>query len=313
MGNYYVLIRRLSQNFSFWKSVLGFKGKNGLLAAFPKVIPVEPRVRANRILGMALCAFLFLYASCTSPGAAPDPKGEDPAPPALIAPPSALPENGLVLAVDNPTRFTVYFEKGQKVAGKSGGAVSLAVEDATLTGGFDILYEIPLSDTVRLFCKGDHKTIRENQKAFTITEPHITENYGTYVKISNTVNNAVSFYTGGEAVPSWEQQGDPLAGSYLARTNRREFSEGETPVFMVESNSRQDSYFIRDSGKNIPLVLPPQVEGNYLYSFEYSGAGLKLLDARLLSRQSPLLRVRPPLPWKSGPIPTPPPTLTGTR
>jgi hypothetical protein len=193
--------------------------------------------------------------------------------------------NEAVLTVDNPTPFKVYFEGGQGVEKKSRGArVSLAIEDAALTGGFDILYEIPLSDTVRLFCKGDHRTIREKQSAFTVSEPRINENYGTYIKINNTVNNAVSFYTGGEANPAWEQRGDPVAGNHITRTGQREFSGGETPVFRIERDSRHDSYFIRDSGKNIPLALPPVVENNYLYSFEYSSAGAVLADSRPLSR-----------------------------
>jgi hypothetical protein len=196
-----------------------------------------------------------------------------------------LPGNELVLTVDNPTGFTVYFDGGQKAAGKSGGTtVSLAVEDATLTGGFDILYEIPLSDTVRLFCKGDHKTIREKQTTFTVGEPAITENYGTYIKITNRVNNAISFYNGPEAVPGWEQQGGPVAGNYMARTSQREFSKDETPIFRIELNSRHDGYVIRDSREYVPLALPPQVKRNYLYSFEYSSHGAELIDARPLNR-----------------------------
>jgi hypothetical protein len=213
---------------------------------------------------------LFLYDSCASPGAVPVPPG--------LA-------SGAVLTVDNPTPFTVYFERGQKASGKSRGTkISLAVEDAVLTGGFDILYEIPLSGSVRLFCKGDHRTIRENQNAFTVADPNITENYGTYIKITVAVDNAVSFYSGGEALPSWEQRGDPMTGNYPARTSRREFSRGETPVFRIDADSRYDSYAVRDSGKNIPLALPPKVEQNYLYSFEYTGSGVSLADARPLSR-----------------------------
>jgi hypothetical protein len=137
---------------------------------------------------------------------------------------------------------------------------------------------------VRLFCKGDHRTIRENQSALTVAEPRITESYGTYIKITTVVDNAVSLYSGAEALPGWEQRGDPVTGNYLARTSRREFSKGETPVFRVEANSRYDSYAVRDSGENIPLGLPSGVEQNYLYSFEYSREGVKLVDARPLHR-----------------------------
>jgi hypothetical protein len=194
-----------------------------------------------------------------------------------------VPGKKLVLTVDNPTLFTVYFEGEQRVAAKSGGRVSLAVEDATLTGGFDILYEIPLSGTVRLFCRGDHKTIRENQRAFTVGDPLITENYGTYIIITNTVNNAISLYSGGEALPGWEQKGNPAGGNSIVRSGRREFSKGETPVFRIEPD-RHDNYVIRDGRKNIPLALPPNPERNYLYSFEYGAGGAKLTDARPLHR-----------------------------
>jgi hypothetical protein len=232
----------------------------------------------------AIGVFLALYSSCATPGNAPVPKGEAP-PSTTAAPVSVLSGNEIVLTVDNPTLFTVYFDGGQKVERKSkGAAISLAIEDATLTGGFDILYEIPLSETVRLFCKGDHKTIRERQAAFTVNEPVITENHGTYLKINNRANNAISFYTGTEANPSWEQKGGPDAGNYMARTSQREFSKNETPLFRIETNARHDHYFIRDSGRNIPLALPPKVERNYMYSFEYSGTGVELADARPLHR-----------------------------
>jgi hypothetical protein len=202
-----------------------------------------------------------------------------------VAPAGVVSGNEVILTVDNPTLFTVYFDGGQKVERKTKGAsISLTVEDSTLTGGFDILYEIPLSDTVHLFCKGDHKTIREKQVSFTVSEPDISENYGTYIKITNRANNAISFYTGAEANPGWEQKGGPTAGNHMARTDQREFSANETPLFRIELNARHDGYFIRDSGKNIPLALPPNVERNYLYSFEYSGAGVELTDARPLHR-----------------------------
>ncbi|MDR2054214.1 MAG: hypothetical protein LBP80_12440 [Treponema sp.] len=231
---------------------------------------------------VVICVSFVLYVSCTTPGGVSAPKGKN-SPPAETA--GVLSENEAVFTVDNPTMFTVYFDGGQRVEKKSRGAVvRLAVEDAALTGGFDILYEIPLNETVHLFCRGDHKTIREKQTAFTVNEPAITENYGTYIKITNRVNNAVSFYTAGEANPCWEQTGDPVAGNNMARTSRREFSKDETPVFRIELNSRHDSYFIRDSRANIPLTLPPKLERNYMYSFEYSSHGAELVDARPLSR-----------------------------
>jgi hypothetical protein len=39
---------RLSQNFSFWNSTLGFRGKSGHLTAFPRAC-----FKTNRVLGKA--------------------------------------------------------------------------------------------------------------------------------------------------------------------------------------------------------------------------------------------------------------------
>jgi ABC-type nitrate/sulfonate/bicarbonate transport system substrate-binding protein len=50
--------KRLSQNFSFWESNLGFRGKSGLLAAFSKVITEN-----NRVLGMARKLLIVLAAA----------------------------------------------------------------------------------------------------------------------------------------------------------------------------------------------------------------------------------------------------------
>jgi hypothetical protein len=64
---------RLSQNFSFWESNLGFRGKSGLLAAFSIGPKVHAIPKTNRVLGMVLMAavILVLLLSCgTFPGTA---------------------------------------------------------------------------------------------------------------------------------------------------------------------------------------------------------------------------------------------------
>jgi hypothetical protein len=206
--------------------------------------------------------------------------------PAVPVPAAAIDAPGggeFILEVENPTRFNVYFERGQLVGKGSRAAVSLALEDASLTGGFDILYEIPLSDTVVLYCKGDHRTIRENQSSLTVTDPHITENYGTFISLTNRADNAISFYSGGTAEPSWEQKGSPAAGNHLTWTDKREFSRNETAVFSIRRDSGTDNFHIRDSRRNIPLRLPPLMTG-YVYAFEYDGASVSLVDERPLRR-----------------------------
>jgi hypothetical protein len=217
--------------------------------------------------------FAILFFSCTSA------KNVLPANPSI-----ETNDGGTILKIDNPTRYNVYFDGGQSVNKNSNGTIKLYIEEGTLSRGFDILYEIPLSDTVPLYCKGDHRTFRENQSSFIITEPHITENYGIYIKIKNKVNNAISFYNGTTVNPSWEQQGNPKDGNYLNRTDKREFSPGETAVFDINSDLVYNNYFIRDSSKNIPLVLPQNVKKNYIYSFEYSTDGVELTDSRSLHR-----------------------------
>jgi hypothetical protein len=192
--------------------------------------------------------------------------------------------NGTTIKIDNPTGYNVYFDGGQKINKKSNGTVNLLIEEATLTGGFDILYEIPLTATVSLFCKGDHRTIRDKQSSLIINKPQINEIYGTYIVIQNNVNNAISFYTGGTANPSWEQKGNSKLGNNLTWTDKREFSPGETVVFDISRDFSYDNYFIRDSRKNIPLILPKKVEKNNVYTFEYSVKGVELIDSRSLHR-----------------------------
>jgi hypothetical protein len=192
--------------------------------------------------------------------------------------------NGTIINIDNLTGYNVYFDGGQKINKKSNGTVTLFIEESTLTGGFDILYEIPLSSAVSVFCKGDHRTIRDKQHSLNINEPQINEIYGTFIVIQNHVSNAISFYTGGTANPSWEQKGSPKLGNNLTWTDKREFSPGETAVFNISRDFGYDNYFIRDSRKNIPLILPKKVEKNNVYTFDYSAKGVELIDSRPLHR-----------------------------
>ena len=222
-----------------------------------------------------LCALAALFVSCAT---------ESPAAPVPVVAADVPGGREFILQVENPTRFNVYFERGQMVGKGSSAPVSLAVEDATLTGGIDILYEIPLSDTVVLFCKGDHRTIRKNQSSLTVSDPDITENYGTFIALTNKADNAISFYSGGTAEPSWEQKGSPVAGNHLTWTNKREFSRNETAVFSIRRDSGNENFYIRDSRRNIPLRLPPAMTGNFLYSFEYDGSAVAFIDERPLRR-----------------------------
>jgi hypothetical protein len=188
----------------------------------------------------------------------------------------------LSLTVENPTRFTIYFDGNQWVEKKSRGTVILYIEDATLSRGFDIRYEIPLSGSVSLYPIGDHRTIRD-QASFTVNEPHLIDRYGPYLKITNRANNAISFYTNGTVNPSWEQKGSPL-NDYITWTDKREFSRDETVIFDIGRDFNHDAYFIRDTRRNVPLVLPQRTEKNYIYEYEYTPQGIVFTDARPLHR-----------------------------
>ncbi|MDR1900805.1 MAG: hypothetical protein LBQ88_00785 [Treponema sp.] len=65
MRRFIVIMTGLSQNFSFGKARPGFSGKSGCLAAFSKV-PVEPRGRSSRLLGIIVVC-ICLFAGCVSP------------------------------------------------------------------------------------------------------------------------------------------------------------------------------------------------------------------------------------------------------
>jgi hypothetical protein len=194
-------------------------------------------------------------------------------------------DNGTKIKIDNPTSFNVYFTNGQLVAKKTNGTtVTLFLEKGALSRPVDILYEIPLSGNVPLYCKGDSRTFRENQTSFTVIEPNITDNYGPFIIIQNKVNNAISFFSSGNSNPGWIQKGNPKDGNNLDWSDKHEFSPTETTVFDINRDIDYNNYSIRDGRKVIPLVLPARVRKNYLYSFEYTASGVELTDSRPLHR-----------------------------
>ncbi|MDR1838604.1 MAG: hypothetical protein LBQ93_03340 [Treponema sp.] len=195
-----------------------------------------------------------------------------------------LSSDGSAIRVDNPTCYNVYFDGVQKINKKSSDIVTLYIESGTLSGGFDIWYEIPLSGTVPLYVKGDHRTIRESQTSLTINEPHITENYGRYITIHNSADNAITFRTSGTVNPLMEQRGTPSSENYLIPSNKREFSPGETGVFNITNDSGRESFYIHDSGRDVPLTLPLPLKRNYLYAYTYTPSGVTLTDVRPLHR-----------------------------
>jgi len=190
------------------------------------------------------------------------------------------------ITVDNPTGYDVYIEGNiEKRIGKksNNNIVTLLIEDGPLSSGFNIFYEMPLSHSVSLFYKGDHKTFRENRVSFTIEEPHQIENYGTFITLHNRAKNAVRFLTG-ETNSSLVQTGSPKIGNIWARSNKWEFDPNETEVFKIDYNSSHSNYFIQDGSKKIQLVLPQNVNNNYVYKFEYNGTTVTLTDSRPLHR-----------------------------
>ena len=194
----------------------------------------------------------------------------------------------ITISVDNPTIYNVYIEGDiERRIGKrsNNNKVTLLVEDGPLSGGFNIFYEIPLSNSVSIFCKGDHRVFRENQTSFVIAEPRPIENYGTIITLHNRANNAVSFLSGTTRLAAWIQTGSPKMGNKLTPSkNKVEFNPNETVVFRIDHDSRLNNYSIRDGRKSIPLILPQNVEKNYRYSFEYSVDGVTLTDSRPLHR-----------------------------
>ena len=195
-----------------------------------------------------------------------------------------LSSDGTVIRVDNPTCYNVYFEGGQRINKNSNGVITLYIESGTLSGGFDIWYEIPLSSTVPLYVRGDHRTIRENQTSITINEPLLTRDYGRFITIYNGVDNAITFKTGGTTNQLIEQRGRPLSENYPVPSNKSEFSPGETGVFNITRNSGNEDFYINDNGRDVPLSLPLPLNRNYLYAYTYTSTGVTLTDVRPLHR-----------------------------
>ena len=162
--------------------------------------------------------------------------------------------------------------------------VGLRTGSGTLSGGFDIWYEVPLSSTVPIYIRGDRRTIRDNQDSLVINELRITENYGRFITIRNNAGSAISFWTGGIAIPLIEQRGTPSLQNFLTATNRREFSPGETAVYDISRDAGNISYFIDDSGRRVPFFVPQPLKRNHLYSFSYNGSAVILTDSRPLHR-----------------------------
>jgi len=189
----------------------------------------------------------------------------------------------VTITINNPTCYNVYFDEKQLIEKYSNGTVTLYIEGGMLSREFDIWYELPLSSNVPLYIKGDHRTFRENQTTFTINEPQITENYGTFILIKNRAGNAITFWTGGTVNPLLEQRGTPSQHNILRASDKREFSPGETAVFDIGRDTRHDDYFIRDSRVDVPFEVPSPLNRNYLYVFEYSANSITQTDSRPLT------------------------------
>jgi hypothetical protein len=193
-----------------------------------------------------------------------------------------------LIEVDNPTWFDVYFEGDQKVEhGAKGGKIYLTLEDQGLTSGFNILYEIPLSDKMSLFCFGDNKKIINNQNYIRIAPPvftmdKITRNYGIWIKIINKSNNTIALQNGGTYYGIWEQRGDHLRGNAPIMSGRQELGPKNTGLYNIEQDIDFENYTVKDSRNNIPLKLPGNIKKNHLYTFEYDDKNIMLIDQRPL-------------------------------
>jgi hypothetical protein len=200
-----------------------------------------------------------------------------------------LPIQGNPVTVSNPTFFDVYFEGDQKVErGAVHKKIFLIMSESGLTGGFDVIYDVPLSASMSLFCVGDNQKIRKEEPSVTIRNPGFTvgkttRNYGTWLKIVNNSKGVISVQSGGRPVSSWEQKGSHLKGNSPSQTNRGEFYPNEEILFFLEENGNYNNYSIRDGQANAPFRLS-RFEKNYLYTVEYGGdKTVSLTDARPLT------------------------------
>jgi hypothetical protein len=198
-------------------------------------------------------------------------------------------DRSIPIKIENPTVYDVYFDKArfvreQRIDGRSSGIVRLLVGDNELTGGFDIRYKMPLTETVPIFVTGDHRTIQKGQISFTINEPKITENHGKHLVIRNHADNAIILGNGGEPKPFVEQVGDAYTNAQLQPVAVREFSPNESAVFDISKELDLSRYYIEDTRRRIPLNLPKNIPNNYIYEFVYERSGAKLVDVRPLHR-----------------------------
>ncbi|GHV44725.1 hypothetical protein AGMMS49546_29150 [Spirochaetia bacterium] len=145
-----------------------------------------------------------------------------------------------------------------------------------LTGGFDIMYEIPLSDSISLLCRGDNKKLRSDQKEVEIDKPVLTDGFGSYLVVVNRGKNSITLARGNARIPTLERQ-----GNYLTSGGQYEFSPGVKAVYRIHPDNA-DQFEIEDGQKRTAVILP-QTRDNYLYKVEYSPQSAVLFDARPLA------------------------------
>ncbi|GHU99775.1 hypothetical protein FACS189483_09400 [Spirochaetia bacterium] len=164
----------------------------------------------------------------------------------------------------------------QQIHSNSQKTVALPVYENELTSGFDIMYEIPLSGSLSLLCRGDNKKLRSDQKEVVIDKPVLTGNFGSYLVVVNRGNNSITLAHGNARLPTLERQGNNLVNG-----GQYEFSPGKSGVYRLQPNSA-DKLEIEDGQRRTAVSLP-HTQDNYLYKVEYSPQGAVLTDARPLT------------------------------
>jgi hypothetical protein len=181
-------------------------------------------------------------------------------------------ETEFSLNVKNSSRYAVRILT-QRVGAGMAATITLPVYNNELTSGFDILYELPLSKTLTLFCKGDKRKINKEQAMLQIDAPVFLENYGSFLVLSNKANNSIVLTSSDARLPALEQKGEyALAGTHY------EFAPGTSAVYQLAADGR---YLIEDGSKKIEVPLPP-IRKNHVYRVAYSAAGVELIDVRTL-------------------------------
>ena len=190
------------------------------------------------------------------------------------------------IIIDNPTGYNIYFStdlRNKINKNSSNNQVSFYIGDGPLTNDFYIIYEIFLSDNVPLYVRGLRGvSFEKNDSRYTIPEPRIEGYEGTYITIHNKVNNAISLVIGGTYQRFLKQNGTPVTDTRLLEDNKVVFSSNTIAVFRYDQDTNRDRYYIRDSRKEIPMILPKSIERNYRYAYEYKTNGIELIDARPL-------------------------------